>query len=93
MGAAALNWIHDTSLDQHHADAWNHASLATRAKLLKQATRDPYQKHLAWESLPELVRADVIYAIDHQEKADKPKAKHHNIAADDPRLWWNKDKV
>jgi hypothetical protein len=103
MAAAALNWIHETSKDQEMSDRWNNAKLSDRAKLLKAASRDPYQKHLSWEALEELVRADVIYAIKRQEKNDqefeaavkaeaaKRATHHHPIAANDPRLWWNQD--
>lgn len=103
MAAAALDWIHDNIMDQQFADRWNNATLATRAKLLKDASRDPYQKHLAWEAMQPLVRADVTYAIKRQDKKDqeleeavkaeaaKRVTHHHPIAANDPRLWWNRD--
>lgn len=103
MAAARKDWIHDDSMDQRFVDQWNQAALPIRAKLLKNATRDPYLKHLSWDALPELVRADVIYAIQRQGKEDqqfdaavkaeaaKRHAQHHTIAANDPRLWWNKD--
>lgn len=105
MVAARKDWIHDTSKVQRYVELWNHAPLSVRAKLLKEASRDTYQKHLSWEALDELVRADVVYAINRQEKKDqeyqaavlaeaaKRGTKHHHIAANDPRLWWNKDKV
>jgi hypothetical protein len=66
MGAAAVNWIHDTSMDQRYVDLWNKASKPIRAGLLKEAGRDPYLKHRAWEGLDNDVRIDVSHIIDIQ---------------------------
>lgn len=89
MAAALKNWIHDDSMDQQFVDYWNGANQADRAKLLKDAGRDPFHKHKAWASVPTAVRIDVVTIMKRLQTPNSNAAKPRSIP--NPNHWYNKE--
>lgn len=84
---AAMPFIRDDSMDQRFVDHWNQATKAQRAKLLKDAGRDPHLKQRAWGFVPQSVRIDVV-CIMKRITAIESVGHAATKPANDKHFWW-----